>query len=97
MSRTEAWKMLAHRGRVRDQVGKEGMGQVVRHGILKNLPFVLFRTIRAYSGGWQVFEHILLYNTPPHPPPQMCSRHSSFIFQGIFYSFVFSFIFFEYM
>lgn len=32
-----------------DNVGKEGMGQVVIHGIFKNLLFVLFKAIHPYN------------------------------------------------
>lgn len=55
---TEVWETLAHQGGMRDKVGKKGMGQVVIHGILKNLLFVLFKTIHAHSLRRQVFDHV---------------------------------------
>lgn len=49
MQSTEAQEILARQGGVRDNVGQEGMGQIVKHVILKNLLFVLFKTIHAYN------------------------------------------------
>ena len=82
MQSTEAWQILACRGAVRDNIGKEGMGQVVRQGIFKNLLFVLFKTIHAYNLRRQVFEHILLHYTCTKVCPTLRSscRESLFYF-----------------